>query len=111
MASAVHAVRARDPVSLQSLAGQGSLWDMLADQIDRSPPTWRWWIRRPSEREPRARCEYRRLVTLRRANIEIDAASAFPLPALLRHMSVVVSCYSGARRKRRRSGTCALPEC
>ena len=37
-----------------------------------------------------------RLVSLRAANVMVEESSSLPLPVLLRHMSVVVSRFSGA---------------
>ena len=82
-------------VALQTLDGTEKAWDALATLIETGPSRWRWWLRR----HPFAAADdstLARLLTIRRPNVLIDEASAFPLPALLRHMHVLVSLKSGA---------------
>ena len=82
-------------VALQTVGGQESANDVLARQIAAAPPGWRWWIRRHPSSRPEDDSLYRSLLALRGPNIRIEAASALPLFALLRHMSLVVSLGSG----------------
>lgn len=83
-------------VALQPIGGKRKQWDMLAAEIQKSPPRWRWWIRRHPSATPAQDREYSTLLALRQSNVVIDAAAAFPLPALLRRMTAVVSLMSGA---------------
>jgi hypothetical protein len=83
-------------VALQPIAGHAVTWQALAQQINSSPSSWRWWVRRHPASAPHQDNEYSSLLSLRRANVLIDEASAFPLPALLRHMNVLLSLASGA---------------
>jgi hypothetical protein len=83
-------------VALQPIPGNTATWDALAAQIESGNPNWRWWIRRHPAADPSQDLEIQRLLSLRRNNVVIDEASPFPLPALLRHMSVLVSLASGA---------------
>jgi hypothetical protein len=83
-------------VALQPLHGQQEMWQALATQIAKSPPQWRWWIRRHPAATAQQDAEYAALLSLRQPNVVIDEASAMPLPALLRHVSVLVSLKSGA---------------
>jgi hypothetical protein len=69
---------------------------MLAEQIEGAPRRWRWWIRRHPASTLQQDTEYQRLISLRKPNVVIEEASSLPLPALLRHMSVMVSLASGA---------------
>jgi hypothetical protein len=82
-------------VALQTIGRQGNILDALAERIASSPPNWRWWIRRHPAARRRDDALYARLLELRGPNIRIEEASALPLPALLRHMSVTVSIASG----------------
>lgn len=82
-------------VALQTVDGHRKLWSALADQIDAAPPSWRWWLRRHPASRKEHDAYFDRLLSLRRPNVVIEEASTLPLPALLRHMSVVVSLASG----------------
>ena len=57
---------------------------------------WRWWIRRHPSARAYQDAEYAALVSLRMPNVIVDQALLLPLPALLRHMSALVSRFSGA---------------
>jgi len=83
-------------VALQPVGGFRAGWDALAAQIQASPPSWRWWIRRHPASAAYQDSEYRSLVALRGANVMVAESATLPLPVLLRHMSVVVSLFSGA---------------
>jgi hypothetical protein len=83
-------------VALQPIGGHRARWEALAAQIEAGPTGWRWWIRRHPASTPLQDEEYGRLVSLRRANVVVTQASSFPLPALLRQMSVLISLASGA---------------
>jgi hypothetical protein len=83
-------------VALQPIGGCRAQWEALAQQIEAAPPNWRWWIRRHPAAGPYQDEEYRCLLSLRLPNVVVDEASATPLPALLRHMSLVLSLASGA---------------
>jgi hypothetical protein len=83
-------------VALQPVGGFRAEWDALAAQIESGPTNWRWWIRRHPASAGYQDAEYRRLVSLRRPNVMVDESLSLPLPALLRHMSVVVSRFSGS---------------
>lgn len=95
-------------VALQPVCGFRRQWDALAALIRASPPTWRWWIRRHPSARSFQDDEYRSLVSLELPNVIIDAALSLPLPALLRHMSVLVSRYSGAATEAEAFGVPAL---
>jgi hypothetical protein len=83
-------------VALQPVGGYRDRWDALAAQIEAAPPSWRWWIRRHPAASAYQDAEFARLVSLRRSNVVVEESSVLPLPTLLRHMSVVVSRFSGA---------------
>jgi hypothetical protein len=83
-------------VVLQPVGGFQAIWDSLAAQIKTAPSTWRWWIRRHPASAAYQDAEYMSLITLRGANVMVEESSSLPLPVLLRHMSVVVSRFSGA---------------
>jgi hypothetical protein len=83
-------------VALQPVGGFRADWDALTAQIQAAPPSWRWWIRRHPASAEYQDLEYMRLISLRAANVMVAESSALPLPVLLRHMSVVVSRFSGA---------------
>jgi hypothetical protein len=83
-------------VALQPVGGFRAQWDALVSQIEAAPVTWRWWIRRHPSARAYQDAEYRRLVSLRLPNVVVDESLSLPLPALLRHMSAVVSRFSGA---------------
>ena len=95
-------------VALQPVGGFRAEWDALAAQIEASPATWRWWIRRHPASAPYQDVEYRRLVSLRRNNVMVEESLSLPLPALLRHMSVIVSRYSGSSAEAAAFGVPAL---
>jgi hypothetical protein len=82
-------------VALQPIAGHRDDWEALARQIEASPPSWRWWIRRHPASRPDQDREFGRLINLCLPNVRIAEASAMPLPALLRRMSAVLSLASG----------------
>jgi hypothetical protein len=82
-------------VALQPIGGQRALWNALADQIEASPPTWRWWIRRHPSARAHQDTEFGCLMSIRKNNVLINETSEFPLPILLRHMSAVISFASG----------------
>jgi hypothetical protein len=86
-------------VALQPIGGFRANWDSLVEQIKAAPDTWRWWIRRHPASAAYQDSEYMRLISLRAANVMVEEASKLPLPVLLRHMSVVVSQFSGASRE------------
>jgi hypothetical protein len=83
-------------VSLQPIGGHRARWKALAALIESGPAEWRWWIRRHPASSPLQDEEYGSLVSLRRANVVVEEASRLPLPALLRHMSVLISLASGS---------------
>jgi hypothetical protein len=95
-------------VALQPIAGHRAKWDGLADQIEASPRAWRWWIRRHPASNPKQDAEFGRLLSLRGPNVAIEEASSIPLPALLRHVSAVVSLASGAASEAAMFGVPAL---
>jgi hypothetical protein len=82
-------------VALQPIHGHRAVWDALCAQIEASPGSWRWWIRRHPASMPVQDSEFSRLLALRRPNVISADAATFPLPALLRHMSAVLSLGSG----------------
>ena len=83
-------------VALQPIGGRRAIWEALAGEIDAAPPGWRWWIRRHPASHPGQDAEFGRLLSLKGPNVVIEPSSEFPLPTLLRHMSVVLSLCSGA---------------
>ncbi len=83
-------------VALQPIAGQTHFWDQLAQIIETAPPDWRWWIRRHPASRAEQDSAFGRLLALRRDNVVIEQASQLPLPALLPHMTALVSLMSGA---------------
>jgi hypothetical protein len=83
-------------VALQNLDGYGTVWDALARLIERAPVGWRWWLRRHPASLGGGHASLARLLSLRQPNVVIEEASSLPLPALLRHMHVVLSLRSGA---------------
>jgi hypothetical protein len=82
-------------VALQPIGGQCATWDALAAQIETSPATWRWWIRRHPASHASQDAVFGRLLSLQKPNVVIEAAQSLPLPALLRHTDAVVSLASG----------------
>ncbi len=95
-------------VALQPVSGFRRQWDALAALIRAAPLSWRWWIRRHPSARSFQDDEYRSLVSLESPNVIVDAALRLPLPALLRHMSVVVSRYSGAAAEAEAFGVPAM---
>jgi hypothetical protein len=83
-------------VALQPVHGHRDVWQALCSQIEASPGSWRWWIRRHPASRPDQDVETGRLLALRMPNVVNADASVLPLPALLRRASVVVSLASGA---------------
>lgn len=83
-------------VALQPISGHRAQWEALAEQIKTAPATWRWWIRRHPASAPLQDEEYGSLLSLRMANVVLEQASMLPLPALLRHMSILLSLASGS---------------
>jgi hypothetical protein len=83
-------------VALQPIGGRRAQWEALGKQIEAAPLRWRWWIRRHPASSPHQDEEYRHLLSFRRSNVVVSEASSTPLPALLRHMSLVLSLASGA---------------
>jgi hypothetical protein len=81
-------------VALQPIAGCRHIWDAVADAIATAPAGWRWWLRRHPAMQPAQDGAFGRLLALRQPNVVIDAP--LPLPALLRHMDVLVSLRSGS---------------
>jgi hypothetical protein len=95
-------------VTLQPVMGYRTQWEALAAEIEAAPREWRWWIRRHPASLPSQDEEYARLVNLRLPNVMVNESAALPLPALLRHMSVVVSRFSGASAEAAQFGVPAL---
>jgi hypothetical protein len=95
-------------VALQPIGGRRAVWEALARQIQSGPATWRWWIRRHPASSPYQDAEHHALLALQRPNVVIEAASEFPLPALLRRMSALVSLASGAAAEAAAFGVPAL---
>jgi hypothetical protein len=83
-------------VALQPIGGCRTQWTALGKQIEAAPSQWRWWIRRHPASAPYQDEEYLHLLSLRMPNVMVNQASSTPLPALLRHMSVLLSLASGA---------------
>jgi hypothetical protein len=83
-------------VTLQPLHGFRAVWDALCAQVEASPPSWRWWIRRHPASRPDQDAESAGLLALRLPNVKVAEASALPLPVLMRHANVLVSLASGA---------------
>jgi hypothetical protein len=83
-------------VALQPIAGQLKVWEKLALTIEAAPVNWRWWIRRHPSSRAQQDTAFGRLLALRGDNIVIEPASRLPLPALLPHMTLLVSLMSGA---------------
>ena len=83
-------------VALQPIPGHRTTWERLAALVESADPTWRWWIRRHPAAHPAQDLEWQNLLSLRKSNVVVEEASNLPLPALLRHMSVLVSLASGA---------------
>jgi hypothetical protein len=82
-------------VALQDLPEFAPVWDALAETITQSPSTWRWWLRRHPSPLYSKGIATRRILALNQPNVETEAASTMPLPALLRHMNVMLCHSSG----------------
>jgi hypothetical protein len=95
-------------VVLQPVGGFRAQWDALTAQVEAAPRSWRWWIRRHPSSRAYQDAEYRRLVSLRMPNVMVDESLSVPLPVLLRHMSAVVSRFSGASAEAAAFGVPAL---
>ena len=95
-------------IALQPIAGRRAWWETLASQIAAAPPDWRWWIRRHPASRAYQDLEFGPLLTLHAANVNVADASSMPLPALLRHMSVLLSLASGAAGEAAAFGVPAL---
>jgi hypothetical protein len=80
-------------VALQPV-GSLEIWNALADVIAAAPTAWRWWIRRHPAMRPEQDAAFGSLLALSQPNIVVGSTLA--LPALLRHMTVLVSFTSGA---------------
>lgn len=98
-------------VTLQTLDGHSATWAALAQQIRACPPDWRWWIRRHPAMRLDDTNAFAGLLSLRGQNIVIDQASGLPLPALLRHMTAVLSLSSGAAEEAAMFGVPAIFLC
>jgi hypothetical protein len=83
-------------VALQPIAGQTRFWDQLVQIIEAAPADWRWWIRRHPASRADQDSAFGRLLSQKGHNIVIEQASQLPLPALLPHMTALVSLMSGA---------------
>lgn len=83
-------------IALQPISGHRAQWEALTEQIRSAPASWRWWIRRHPASTPQQDEEYASLLSLRMANVVLEEASLLPLPALLRHMSILLSLASGS---------------
>ncbi len=83
-------------VALQPLGGHREEWEALRASIDAAPASWRWWIRRHPATGVQQDAEYASLLQTGKHNVVVEAASDLPLPALLRHMTALVSLASGA---------------
>jgi hypothetical protein len=95
-------------IALQPVGGYRAQWNALAEQIRAAPTTWRWWIRRHPAARAYQDVEYQELISLRLPNVIINSCAALPLPALLRHMSALVSRFSGASAEAAMFGVPAL---
>jgi hypothetical protein len=83
-------------VALQTVPGYEDIWNALASLIETSPPGWRWWIRKHPSTLHLGDLGLGRLLAIRRPNVLVDLSSSLPLPALLRHMDVLVTATSGS---------------
>jgi hypothetical protein len=95
-------------VALQPIGGHRAQWEALAEQIKAAPASWRWWIRRHPASTPLQEEEYASLLSLRMINVVFDQASLLPLPALLRHMSIMLSLASGSAAEAAEFGVPAI---
>jgi hypothetical protein len=97
----INEIRSRYPadleilVALQTHDGYDEVWNGVATLIERTPSSWRWWLRRHPTFDLGDR-GFGRLLHVKRPNVLIEEASSLPLPALLRHSDVVLSLRSGA---------------
>jgi hypothetical protein len=83
-------------VALQPIGGKRAKWEALANDIESSPSSWRWWIRRHPASTPAQDKDYAPLLSLDRPGVIAGDAAQIPLPALLGRMDAVVSLASGA---------------
>jgi hypothetical protein len=95
-------------VALQPISGHRARWEALAEHIKAAPASWRWWIRRHPASTPLQDEEYRSLLSLRMPNVVLEQASLLPLPALLRHMSILLSLASGSAAEAAEFGVPAI---
>ncbi|MDP9010231.1 MAG: hypothetical protein M3N91_16265 [Pseudomonadota bacterium] len=95
-------------VALQPIGGHRAQWEVLAEQIKAAPASWRWWIRRHPASTPLQDEEYASLLSLRVANVVLEQATLLPLPALLRHMSILLSLASGSAAEAAEFGVPAI---
>ena len=83
-------------VTLQPIGGKRAIWEALKQEINASPASWRWWIRRHPASTSHQDSEYAALLSMGRAGIVVGQASQIPLPVLLAHMDAQVSLASGS---------------
>lgn len=95
-------------VALQPIGGHRAQWEALAGQIKAAPASWRWWIRRHPASTPVQDEEYASLLALRMPNVVLEQAMMLPLPALLRHMSILLSLASGSAAEAAEFGVPAI---
>ena len=95
-------------VALQPIGGHRAIWAALAEEIKAAPPSWRWWIRRHPAASALQDEEYQSLLALRVPNVVLEQASLLPLPALLRHMSILISLASGSAAEAAEFGVPAI---
>ena len=95
-------------VALQPIGGRRAVWEALARQIEASPASWRWWIRRHPSASRAQDAEHAALLALQRPDVIVDEAEELPLPALLRHIDAVVSLASGSAAEAAAFGVPAL---
>ena len=82
-------------VTLQPIGGKRAIWEALKQEINVSPASWRWWIRRHPASTSFQDSEHAALLSLGRAGIVVGQAPQIPLPILLAHMDAQVSLASG----------------
>jgi len=83
-------------VALQDIDGHQHVWKELVALVEAAPSQWRWWLRRHPRKPTRGDGGVAPLLAIRRPNVLIDEPSRRPLPALLRHMHVLLSLTSGS---------------